>query len=352
MIRNFLTTLGLRFDPAGAAETPEQSTADKIILIIDDHPDSLQAMCLALADETCRIETADTATSATRKLFCFHPDLILVDWQVPATDGTRLARRLLADEELTPVPIVALTEQGAGNHGNPEFGGLFDGNIGKPIDARTLPSQVRAFLESSCPPPPAFAVDLPFPATYAADRREEAERLLDAIDAGLPDSQFATGTGSGLLRLAEVVEGSRRYELAKYLQQAERFSNASTARARSGFRSVIRLCRELVQREPDAVPGMADLRAGYLERRRASLGSLQHALKIGDFAGVREAGHNLKGTGAAYGFAEITEIGRALEAAAKDEDAISIEFLLEQIDSYISTVRPSPQHRADGAAEI
>ena len=81
-------------------------------------------------------------------------------------------------------------------------------------------------------------------------------------------------------------------------------------------------------------------------------GSLEHALKNGDFAALRKAGHNLKGTGAAYGFAELTDIGRALEAAAKDDNAAAIEALLDQIDAYIGMVGPSPEHRGDYAAGI
>ena len=53
---------------------------------------------------------------------------------------------------------------------------------------------------------------------------------------------------------------------------------------------------------------MAALRAVYLYRRRAELGDLEQALKNRDFSAIRKAGHNLKGTGAAYGFAEITDL--------------------------------------------
>lgn len=309
-------------------------------------------MCLALADESYRIETAGSAEAAVRKLSCFRPDLILVDAQVPAADGARLARRLLADEELTPVPIVALTEMGAGAHSHPGAGGRFDGNIGKPIQALTLPGQVRAFLESSPQTPLDHPAGLPLPATPAADGRREATELLDAIAAGLPDSQFAPGTRTELHRLAEVVTRLQHDELAGYLQQADRLSIAATARARSRFQSVIRLGRELLHRDPGAAPGLADLRVGYLDRRCDELSGLEEALKKGDFAALRKAGHNLKGTGAAYGFAELTEIGRALEVAAKDGNAAAAEVLLDQMVSYIGILRPPPQYRGGSSAGI
>src|ERR1700682_3633996 len=103
----------------------------KTIFIIDDHPDSLCAMCLALAGETYRLETAGSAGSATRELSSFPPDLILLDALIPAADGTRLARRLLSDESLAFVPIIALTEMSPDTLHHPEPGGRFDGQIDK-----------------------------------------------------------------------------------------------------------------------------------------------------------------------------------------------------------------------------
>jgi HPt (histidine-containing phosphotransfer) domain-containing protein len=108
----------------------------------------------------------------------------------------------------------------------------------------------------------------------------------------------------------------------------------------------------VTERDPDSAPEMAELRVAYLDRRRAELGSLEQAMHEGDFAAIRKAGHNLKGTGTAYGFEEITEIGRSLEDAAKDGDAFVIETLLDRMDSYIALVRASPAPGAIDTAGI
>jgi HPt (histidine-containing phosphotransfer) domain-containing protein len=107
---------------------------------------------------------------------------------------------------------------------------------------------------------------------------------------------------------------------------------------------VIRLCRELADRDPDVVPGLADLRAGYMNHRSSEMESLEHALKNGDFPTLQRAGHNLKGTGAAYGFSELSDIGRALEGAAKCKDNATVEAMLDQIESYVSIVLSTPVH--------
>src|ERR1035441_4229463 len=174
MMRNLLATLGQRTEPSRAALRSGPDAARKTIVIIDDHPENLRAMCLALAGESYRLETAGTAEAAIRKVSACQPDLILVDAQVPATDGTRLTRRLLADEALLPVPIVVLTEMAAGLLVVPAGGGGYDGNIAKPIHASDLPGQVRTVLESSRQAPSHHHADLLPPANTAAQRGHTA----------------------------------------------------------------------------------------------------------------------------------------------------------------------------------
>ncbi|HEV3329876.1 MAG TPA: response regulator [Bryobacteraceae bacterium] len=343
-MRNILATFGRRTQKHPVASKPQQRAGRKTVFIIEDNPDSLRAISQALGSEAYHIEMADSAESALRKLSSFQPDLILLDPQVPAGDGTRLARRLLADEDLVAVPIIALTQSSHSLSGALPVNDRFDGHIQMPAEARVFSGQVKTFLE---PPPQPVSnqsprLDLSHAAT--SDRRREAAALLNLIEAGLPDSQFAPEVQNSLQLLADVVGGLQHGEVADYLRQAARLSNAATARARSRFRSVIRLCRELADRDPDVVPGLADLRAGYMNHRSSEMESLEHALKNGDFPTLQRAGHNLKGTGAAYGFSELSDIGRALEGAAKCKDNATVEAMLDQIESYVSIVLSTPVH--------
>jgi HPt (histidine-containing phosphotransfer) domain-containing protein len=83
----------------------------------------------------------------------------------------------------------------------------------------------------------------------------------------------------------------------------------------------------------------ANLCAGYLENRRLELPVWAAALRCLDFAALAKAGHNLKGTGAAYGFAQLTGLGRALESAAHAGDAPAAAGLLARIESYLRQAR-------------
>lgn len=336
---NLLATPAWRRELAVVAAPVVEIADRKTVFIIEDDPENLRLMRLALAGETYRIETACSAEAAVRRLAASPPALILLSTEVLAADGTSLVRRLLADGQLISVPIVVLTETGIS--GNPEPG-RYDGQIGKPINPETFPGEVRAFVDSLSQAPSTPPAEPIVPGAATGDRRTQVGNLLDAIEAGLPDSQFGADTRPSLRRLAEAVGDLKHPDVADYLQQAERIANAATVRGRSRFRSVVHHCRELLDLEANVTPGLAELCAGYLDRRRAEMSNLERWLRNSDFAALGKAGHNLKGTGAAYGFGELTDLGRALEAAAKKPNATAIVDLLTQIESYIDIVRPTP----------
>ena len=92
---------------------------------------------------------------------------------------------------------------------------------------------------------------------------------------------------------------------------------------------------EPAEDRPEKQPSLDELRAMYLNNRVRELASLASALQRSDFEALARAGHNLKGTGGAYGFAELSEIGKDLEVAAKAQNAPEIQVLLGKTESYL-----------------
>jgi CheY-like chemotaxis protein/HPt (histidine-containing phosphotransfer) domain-containing protein len=338
MIREFLTTLGISM----ARDAAAQGHSPKTIVVVDDDSDSPSRLRLALASEAYRVETAQAAETAN--LSTCRPDLIFLDPQVRAPDGTRLACRLLANRQLLRVPVIALTEETTPSRE------AFDGQIEEPIDTGELKDLVRHLLGPAARGRASQLPGLLLPHATGANRRKRVVGLLKAIEAGLPDSQFAPAVRAGLEVLADDVGGLPESGMADYLPQLQQLWGATTVRARSRFRSLLRLCREVADREPDVSPALAGLRVNYVEHRLTELVGLEHALLNRDYAALRRAAHNLKGMGAAYGFAELTDIGRALSPAAKDADDPAIQVLLDQIAAYLSIVRSIPEHEEDYAA--
>ena len=85
-------------------------------------------------------------------------------------------------------------------------------------------------------------------------------------------------------------------------------------------------------------PYLADLIPGFLDNRRKDIAAMQEALKQGDFETVRLLGHSMKGAGGGYGFDAITDIGAALEHAAKDKNPDGVRKGLCDLAAYLDRV--------------
>ncbi len=94
--------------------------------------------------------------------------------------------------------------------------------------------------------------------------------------------------------------------------------------------------REVVRVDPE----IADLVPGFLENRRSEVPLLRRALAEGDLARVRALAHVIKGTGGGFGFPRITEIGAALESAARAGDAAAADRELTELACYLERVEP------------
>jgi CheY-like chemotaxis protein len=84
---------------------------------------------------------------------------------------------------------------------------------------------------------------------------------------------------------------------------------------------------------------LEDIVPGYLENRRKDVGALREALERGDFARIRVLGHNMKGSGAGYGFAALTELGAALEKAALAADGDAVRGRIDELNAYLESIR-------------
>lgn len=102
--------------------------------------------------------------------------------------------------------------------------------------------------------------------------------------------------------------------------------------------------RELAKRNEQmkiivkADPDLADIIPGYIENRRRDLTIIKEALEKGDYDAIRVAGHQMRGSGAGYGFDALTDIGSDLEQAAKEKDRARIFSALESLADYIERV--------------
>ena len=83
---------------------------------------------------------------------------------------------------------------------------------------------------------------------------------------------------------------------------------------------------------------LEDLVPGFLENRRKDAAALARAAQSGDLNTVRLLGHRMKGDGGGYGFHVISEIGEALEQAARREDWKVIAEKTEILTAFLAQV--------------
>ena len=77
----------------------------------------------------------------------------------------------------------------------------------------------------------------------------------------------------------------------------------------------------------------------YLSRREDDIHSLRSALASDDFDSIRNTGHNLFGSGSAYGLDRISELGAALEKTAMKKDCDAVDELIDTLEAFVSNVR-------------
>jgi HPt (histidine-containing phosphotransfer) domain-containing protein len=87
--------------------------------------------------------------------------------------------------------------------------------------------------------------------------------------------------------------------------------------------------------------GMAELIPQYFALCRRDLLSLGAALEKKQFEDVRVLGHNLKGSGGAYGFPELSEIGSRIETAGTEKDEAVARQGVEQLEFFLRSHDPA-----------
>ena len=83
---------------------------------------------------------------------------------------------------------------------------------------------------------------------------------------------------------------------------------------------------------------LEDLVPGFLENRQQDLEKLRSAVNENDFENLRSIGHSIKGVGGGYGFNLMSELGAAIEIAAKENNADTVRDKIEQLDDYLKRV--------------
>jgi CheY-like chemotaxis protein len=116
------------------------------ILLVEDSPLNRRLIEAVLRPHGYRLLTAENGQQGVDVAIAEHPNLILMDVQLPEVSGYDATRMLKARPDTQHIPIVALTAHAMSDERDRALAAGCDGYIVKPIDTRTFPDQVREYL--------------------------------------------------------------------------------------------------------------------------------------------------------------------------------------------------------------
>ncbi|MEQ8230844.1 MAG: response regulator [Gammaproteobacteria bacterium] len=114
------------------------------VLVIEDHPGSLDLMVYLLEHAGCLVHTARDGITGIAAARRHRPTLIVCDLDLPHCDGHGVARTLKDDPALAGVPLVAVTAAARSGDRDAALAAGFDGYFAKPIDPATFVADVTA----------------------------------------------------------------------------------------------------------------------------------------------------------------------------------------------------------------
>ena len=117
------------------------------VLVVDDEPNIVDVISMALRFQGFTVESAGTGTDALNQVAAFRPDLIVLDVMLPDMEGFDVAKRLGAAR--SRVPIIFLTARDATDD---KIRGLTlggDDYVTKPFSLEELVARVRSILRRS-----------------------------------------------------------------------------------------------------------------------------------------------------------------------------------------------------------
>lgn len=121
------------------------SVSESYILAVDDIPDNLLLVQLALEQEGHRVVLAHNGETALKQIKKAPPSLILLDVMMPGMDGYEVTRRIRRDRNLPFIPILLVTAREESSLVQGLDAGA-DEFVRKPFQIEELQARVRSML--------------------------------------------------------------------------------------------------------------------------------------------------------------------------------------------------------------
>jgi two-component system cell cycle response regulator DivK len=121
----------------------------KQILLVEDNAANRKLLCGVLRHAGYEVFEAVNADDGLALALTESFDLIVMDIQLPGTDGLTATRVLRADDQTAHIPVLAVTAHAMRGDESRIMNAGCDGYVTKPIDYKSFLSEVARLLASS-----------------------------------------------------------------------------------------------------------------------------------------------------------------------------------------------------------
>lgn len=121
------------------------------LLLVEDHEEIWDFLSRRLKRRGHEVVLAFDGAQGIEAAHHDHPDVILLDMNLPVLDGWTAARRLKADSDTARIPIIALTAHAMSGDREKTLQAGCDDYHPKPVDFSRLLSQIDAALARGQP---------------------------------------------------------------------------------------------------------------------------------------------------------------------------------------------------------
>jgi len=119
---------------------------NKTILVIEDNEMNMKLVRALLSIARYRVLEAKDAETGIALAHQHHPDLILMDIQLPCMDGLTATRLIKGDPETRDIPVVAVTSYAMEGDEKMAYESGCIGYMSKPIDTRCFLKNISQYL--------------------------------------------------------------------------------------------------------------------------------------------------------------------------------------------------------------
>ncbi len=124
-----------------------EALVSRKVLVVEDNELNLKLFCDLLRAHDYVAEPVRDGREAVQRAREFAPDLVIMDIQLPNVSGLELIGMLKADEQLKPIPIMAVTAYAAkGDEERIRAAGA-EAYVSKPISVMRFVESVEALMQ-------------------------------------------------------------------------------------------------------------------------------------------------------------------------------------------------------------